>query len=45
LLVDLGTLTKSTVRVPNSSATFDKRANPTPLQERALQLLSLWARL
>src|SRR5262249_55867729 len=28
LLADLGTLTKNTVRVPNSSATFDKIANP-----------------
>jgi hypothetical protein len=45
LLADLGTLTKNTVRVPNSSATFDKLANPTPLQDRALQLLSLRARL
>ena len=41
LLADLGTLTKNTVRVSNSRATFDKLANPTPLQERALQLLSL----
>lgn len=41
LLAHLATLTKNTVRVPNSSATFDKLANPTPLQERALQLLSL----
>ena len=45
LLADLATLTKNTVRVPNSSATFDKLANPTPLQDRALQLLSLHARL
>jgi len=45
LLADLGTLTKNTVRVPNSSATFDKLANPTPLQEGALQLLSLRATL
>jgi hypothetical protein len=43
LLADLATLTKNTVRVPNSSATFDKLANPTPLQDRALQLLSLRA--
>jgi transposase len=45
LLADLSTLTKNTVRVPNSSATFDKLANPTPLQERALQLLNLRATL
>ena len=42
---DLATLIKNTVRVPNSSATFDKLANPTPLQERALRLLSLRATL
>jgi transposase len=45
LLADLATLTKNTVRVPNSSATFDKLANPTPLQDRALKLLSLRATL
>ncbi len=45
LLANLATLTKNTVRVPNSSATFDKLTNPTPLQERALQLLSLRATL
>ena len=44
-LAGLATLTKNTVRVPNSSASFDKLANPTPLQERALQLLNLRARL
>jgi Transposase DDE domain len=45
LLDHLATLTKNTVRVPHSSATFDKLANPTPLQQRALQLLSLQATL
>ena len=45
LLAELATLTKNTVRVPNSSASFDKLANPTPLQERALQLLNLRATL
>ena len=45
LLAELATLTKNTVRVPNSSASFDKLANPTPLQERALQLLRLRATL
>jgi transposase len=45
LLDELATLTKNTVRVPNSTATFDKLANPTPFQDRALQLLSLRATL
>jgi transposase len=43
LLAHLATLTKNTVRVPNSTATFDKLTTPTPLQQRALQLLSLQA--
>jgi transposase len=41
LLRELATLTKNTVRLPNSSATFEKLANPTPLQDRALRLLGL----
>jgi hypothetical protein len=45
LVAEVATLTKNTVRVPNSSASFDKLANPMPLQERALQLLTLRARL
>jgi hypothetical protein len=45
LLNTLATLTRNTVRVPNSDATFEKLANPTPLQERALQLLGLKASL
>ena len=45
LLAELATLTKNTVRVPNSVASFDKLANPTPLQERAPQLLNLRATL
>jgi hypothetical protein len=45
LLDELATLTKNTVRVPSSTATFDKLANPTPFQDRALQLLSLRATL
>jgi hypothetical protein len=45
LLAELATLTRNTVRVPNSSASFDKLANPTPFQERALQLLRLRATL
>lgn len=45
LLNELATLTKNTVRLPNSPATFDKLANPTALQTRALQLLGLTASL
>ena len=45
ILDELATLTKNTVRMPNSTATFDKLANPTPFQDRALQLLSLRATL
>ncbi len=45
LLTELATLTKNTVRMPNSSATFEKLADPTPLQNRALQLLGLTASL
>jgi len=45
LLNELATLTKNTVRLPNSLATFDKLANPTALQSRALQLLDLTASL
>ena len=45
LLAELATLTKNTVRLPNSPATFEKLANPTALQSRALQLLGLTASL
>ena len=45
LLTQLATLTKNTVRVPTSTATFDKLTVPTPLQARALQLLGLNASL
>ncbi len=45
LLADLSTLTRNTVKVPNSSASFDKLATPTALQDRALQLLGLRATL
>ena len=41
LLHELATLTKNTVQVPNTTATFEKLAVPTPLQQRALQLLDL----
>ncbi len=43
LLDELATLTRNTVRIPNSSATFEKLTNPTPLQARALQLIGLTA--
>ena len=45
LLTQLATLTRNTVRVPASTATFDKLTVPTPLQARALQLLGLNASL
>lgn len=45
LLTELATLTKNTVHLANSSATFEKLANPTPLQDRALRLLRLRATL
>ncbi len=45
LLGQLATLTRNTVRIPNSSATFEKLTNPTPLQARALQLIGLTASL
>ncbi len=45
LLGQLATLTKNTVRVPSNPATFDKLAQPTDLQTRALQLLGLTASL
>ncbi len=45
LLAELATLTQNTMRIPNSSATFAKLTNPTPLQARALQLIGLTASL
>ena len=45
LLGQLAALTKNTVRVPSNPATFDKLAQPTDLQTRALQLLGLTASL
>ena len=38
LLDELATLTRNTVRLPGASATFDKLAQPTKLQARALDL-------
>jgi len=45
LHTQLATLTKNTVRVPTNTATFEKLSIPTPLQNRALQLLGLSASL
>lgn len=38
LLAELATLTRNTIRLPNTPATFDKLAQPTPTQARALEL-------
>jgi hypothetical protein len=38
LIAELATLTRNTIRLPDARATFDKLAEPTPLQARALQL-------
>ncbi len=38
LLDELATLTRNTIRLPATSATFDKLAQPTKLQARALDL-------
>jgi hypothetical protein len=38
LLADLATLTRNTIRLPGAQATFDKLAQPTQLQARALEL-------
>ncbi len=38
LLADLATLTRNTIRLPGATATFDKLAQPTPIQARALEL-------
>ena len=39
LLADLATLTRNTIRLPETTATFDKLAEPNPIQARALQLI------
>lgn len=41
LLNDLATLTKNTIRMQDSDITFEQYARPTPLQEKALDLLSV----
>ena len=38
LLAELATLTRNTIRLPGSTATFDKLAQPTTHQARALDL-------
>ena len=38
LLAELATLTRNTIRLPGSAATFNKLATPTPTQARALEL-------
>jgi hypothetical protein len=38
LLAELATLTRNTIRLPNTPASFHKLAQPTPLQARALDL-------
>jgi transposase len=38
LIAELATLTRNTIRLPGAQATFDKLAEPTPLQTRALEL-------
>lgn len=39
LLAELATLTRNTIRLPGATPTFDKLAQPTPLQTRALDLV------
>ncbi|MCA1680214.1 MAG: IS1634 family transposase [Actinobacteria bacterium] len=38
LIAELATLTRNTIRLPDTQATFAKLAEPTPLQARALDL-------
>jgi transposase len=38
LLAELATLTRNTIRLPGTTATFEKLTQPTPLQARALDL-------
>jgi transposase len=39
LLAELGTLTRNTIRLAGADATFERLAEPTPLQARALELV------
>jgi hypothetical protein len=45
LLKSLATLTKNTVRMGETEVTFEQYARPTPLQQRAFELLDLSYRL
>lgn len=45
LLADLATLTKNNVRVEGTDITFEKYAEPTPLQEKAFGFLGIPPRL
>jgi len=45
LLAELATLTRNTVRLTGSEHTFEQLAVPTPLQQRAFELLGLKAAL
>ena len=38
LLAELATLTRNTIRLPRTTATFEKLADPTAIQARALEL-------
>jgi hypothetical protein len=38
LLAELATLTRNTIRLPGTPATFNKLATPTPAQAQALEL-------
>ena len=38
LLAELATLTRNTIRLPRTTATFEKLAEPTPIQAKALEL-------
>jgi hypothetical protein len=38
LLAELATLTRNTIRLPQTTATFEKLAQPTPIQAQALEL-------
>jgi len=45
LLTDLATLTKNTIRIQDRDITFEQYARPTPLQQRAFDLLGVSYRL
>lgn len=45
LMADLKTLTKNETRVPGTEITFEKYARPTPLQQKAFDLLGVSVRV